>query len=121
MDITVKVIDGIHGRPAEGVDVRVACFGGDPGGGQVEMAAEMAKGQTDISGQARYTEQLAERAKRYSVEIDVDKYFASLGIISCQQKITILFRVLDPADEYRVVSVLTPFMQATYCVRQPRP
>jgi 5-hydroxyisourate hydrolase-like protein (transthyretin family) len=120
MDITVKVINGIYGRPAEGVDVRVACFWNDPGGRQVEMAVEIARDQTDISGQARYTEELAKCAKKYSVEIDADKYFASLGIISCQRKITILFRVLNPADEYQVMSVLTPFMQATYCVRQAR-
>ena len=96
--------------------MRVACFRSDAG----ESRAEVTLDQTDISGQVKYTGQLGKRAEKYSVEISADRYFASLGMICSQREITILFRVLDPADEYQVMSVLTPFMQATYCVRQSR-
>jgi 5-hydroxyisourate hydrolase-like protein (transthyretin family) len=116
MDIKVNVIDGVHGRPAEGVEVRVACQDG-PGGERVEKACDW----TNERGQARYTERRADYSggDNYAIEIDADFYFASLGVASWQRKIILLFRIIDPADEYQVMSVLTPLMQVTFCARQP--
>jgi 5-hydroxyisourate hydrolase len=118
MDINVHVTDGIHGHPAEGVGVRVTSCRGGMGDTEIEKA----RGRTDRDGQFRCFERITSIIKggKYSIEIDADIYFASLGISCWQQKVALLFCVIDPGDEYEVTSVLTPFMQATYCIRRLR-
>jgi 5-hydroxyisourate hydrolase-like protein (transthyretin family) len=118
MEISVTVIDGIHGQPAEGVEVRVACRQDGPDG----MEVERARARTNGNGQVRYGDRRAAYGdgERYFIEIDADIYFASLGIACWPKKVTVGFRVLNPEDEYQVMSMLTPFMQATYCVRRAR-
>jgi 5-hydroxyisourate hydrolase-like protein (transthyretin family) len=112
MNITVTVIDGMHGQPAEGIEVAIMShLDGIP--------VEEVRGHTDRHGQVEYSNRHASRVvpSAYHVEIDIDAYYATLGIVSWQKKVITFFRVLDPEDAYRVSSFITPFAQAMSCVR----
>jgi 5-hydroxyisourate hydrolase-like protein (transthyretin family) len=112
MHITVTVIDGVHGQPAEGIEVSIVSR---HNGLQVDET----KGHTDGRGQLEYSDRHPSPASgvTYHVEIDIDSYFATLGIVSWHKKVATLFRVLDPEDAYQIVSLITPFTQVMSCVR----
>lgn len=112
MNITVTVIDGIHGHPAEGIEVAIVSRQGG-------VPVEQVRGQTDRHGRLEYSDQYADGAgpAAYHVEIDIDAYYATLGIVSWHKKVAMFFRVLNPEDTYRVSSFITPFAQATSCTR----
>jgi len=112
VSITVTVIDGRSGFPAEGVVVTIV---GRPGRDQ----AFQVHGLTDARGDftcARTTELLV-KGEYYSVELDVDAYFASLGIVAGYKQITILVRVIDAQADYRMGLFVTPFAHATWGIR----
>jgi 5-hydroxyisourate hydrolase-like protein (transthyretin family) len=112
MNITVTVIDGMHGQPAEGIEVAIVSR-------QDGVPVEQVRGHTDRHGQLEYSDQCADRTgpASYHVEIDIDAYYATLGIVSWHKKVATFFRVLNPEDTYRVSSFITPFAQATSCAR----
>lgn len=104
MNITVSVIDGVYGRPAEGVEVRIAFS--SPG--EPDMKS---KGPTDFEGNFSYsadTESMV-RSQTCGVQLDVDAYFTSLGIIAGWTQMTLLTRIIDSEHTHRVVAVITPF------------
>ena len=112
MNITLTVIDGVSGRPADGVEVTViGRFGG-------EQTHRM-DGCTDLQGNITYSSG-AERpsnGKDYTVELDVDAYFASRGIVAGYKQVTILVRIVDAHTDYRVGTLIMPFAHATWSMR----
>jgi 5-hydroxyisourate hydrolase len=112
VNITVTVIDGISGHPAEGIEVTVL---GRPAGEQ----ARRIDGRTDVQGNFTYSP-AAERlsnGEHYTVELDVDAYFASLGIVAGYKQVTMLVRIADTQTDYRIGMLITPFAHATWNVR----
>lgn len=112
MNITVSVIDGVSGLPAEGVEVTLV------GGPAAERAHRM-HALTDAQGNFTYSPG-AERVSnggQYAVELDVDAYFASLGIVAGYKHVAILVRVANTEKEYRIGALITPFAHATWSVR----
>jgi 5-hydroxyisourate hydrolase-like protein (transthyretin family) len=113
MEIYVEVIDGIHGKPAEGVAVS---FVSSPGGIEVEREDQ----RTDQLGRVSYAGRRIGMAggETYSIEIDAHIYFGTLGIDFWQRKVAVFFQPADPDEEYYITSLITPYMQSTFCVRQ---
>jgi 5-hydroxyisourate hydrolase-like protein (transthyretin family) len=112
VNIAVSVIDGVSGLPAEGVDVAVV---GPPAG---ERSPRL-RGVTDAQGCFSYSSGSVRipNGEHYTVEIDVDSYFASLGIVAGYKQIAILVRVVSTEQEYRIGVLITPFAHATWSVR----
>lgn len=109
MNITVTVIDGISGRPAEGVEVTIV---GRPAGDQRDWV----HGPTDEAGNFTYTP-VAERLSKgeyYTVELDVDAYFASFGIVAGYKQVTVLVRVSGAEPDYRLGTLITPYAHTTW-------
>jgi 5-hydroxyisourate hydrolase-like protein (transthyretin family) len=108
MNIVISVIDGMHGRPAGGVGIKLAQL-------HDNVLVNAISGNTDEHGQFRYATPrdgpLA--GKMYHMELDVDVYFGALGIIPFHKKIAVFFRVANSGDEHQIRSLITPFMQAT--------
>jgi 5-hydroxyisourate hydrolase-like protein (transthyretin family) len=79
---------------------------------------EIGRGRTDDGGHFTYTGGRPDLTdgETYYIEIDIDAYFATLGIISFHRKVIVSFRVLD-SDECRIVSLITPSVQATCQIR----
>jgi 5-hydroxyisourate hydrolase-like protein (transthyretin family) len=114
VNITVTVIDGISGRPAEGVEVTIV---GRPAGDRRVWV----HGPTDEAGNFTYTP-VAERLSRnehYTVELDVDAYFASFGIVTGYKQVTILVRVASAQLDYRLETLITPYAHVTWSLTGP--
>lgn len=112
MDITVTVIDGTSGLPAEGVEVTLV-------GRLTAERTGYLHALTDAQGSFTYTpgaERLS-NGETYTVELDVDAYFASLGIMAGYKQIAILVRVINMEKDYRIGVLITPFAHATWSVR----
>jgi 5-hydroxyisourate hydrolase-like protein (transthyretin family) len=113
MEISIEVIDGIHGQPAEGVAVS---FVSPLGSTETERLDQ----RTDHLGRVRYSGHQVGKAdgKTCRIEIDAHIYFATLGIDCCQRKVVVFFHPDGPDDEYDIRSLIAPSMQSIYCVRR---
>lgn len=114
MDISIEVIDGIHGHPAEGVAVSFVSHIDDT---EIERIDQ----RTDHLGRVRYSGRRAGMAngKTCIIEIDAQIYFATLGIDCCQRKVVVFFRPAGPDDVYDIRSLVAPSMQSICCMRRP--
>ena len=112
MNITVSVTDGVSGHPAEGVEVTVV---GRPAGEPTLCL----HGLTDRQGNFTYspgTERLSQ-GEYYTVELDVNAYFASLGTVAGYKRVTVLVRVLNTQTDYRIGALITPFVHTIWSAR----
>jgi 5-hydroxyisourate hydrolase-like protein (transthyretin family) len=112
VNITVTVIDGISGHPAEGIEVTVL---GQAAGEQDRRV----DGLTDMQGNFMYSPEpkRLSTGEHYTVELDVDAYFASLGIVAGYKQITMLVRLVSTQTDYRIGTLITPFAHATWNIR----
>ena len=112
MKITVTVIDGISGHPADGVEVTIV---GRPAGEQTLRL----RGLTDEEGNFIYSPVAVRLSKGeyYTVEVDVDAYFASFGMMAGYKQVTILVRVVNTQTDYRIGMLITPSSHVTWSVR----
>jgi 5-hydroxyisourate hydrolase len=109
MSITVSVIDSLHGRMAGGVTVRLE----SPVRGE-----ESFQGRTGEIGQLNdWQPPLVLRPGVYRVEVDIDGYYATLGIMPIYPRVIVMFRVLNPNDQYHMPILITPYSQMIYIVR----
>lgn len=109
MNITVTVIDGISGHPADGVEVTVT---GRVAGEEIHRM----DGLTDAQGNFTYSSgaEQSSNGQDYTVELDVDAYFASLGIVPGYKQVSVLVRVVSPRADYRIGTLITPFAHALW-------
>jgi 5-hydroxyisourate hydrolase-like protein (transthyretin family) len=112
MKIIVSVFDGVYGRPAAGVEVSVLR---EPA---TEPSSRYA-GRTDAFGTFTCTATSDDicRGQHCTVRVDVDGYFASLGIVAGYKKAVLESRIIDSTHEHRVMSVITPFAHSTWLTR----
>jgi 5-hydroxyisourate hydrolase-like protein (transthyretin family) len=112
VNITVNVTDGVSGHPAEGVKVTVA----DRPAGELGRGLH---GLTDPQGNFTYSPgaEGLPHGGCYSLELDVDAYFASLGILAGYKQVTIVVRVVSTQTEYRIGTLITPFAHASWSIR----
>lgn len=112
MDIAINVVDGVSGRPAEGVDVSVVAR-------SAGESRHCICGLTDAEGSFTYspgTERLV-NGERYTVELGVDSYFTSLGLMAGYKQIELLVRIVNAEKDCRIVTLITPFAHAIWTVR----
>ncbi|NKZ03745.1 hydroxyisourate hydrolase [Actinomadura latina] len=109
----MSVIDGVSGRPAEGVEVSVL---GRPAG----EPGRRLHGFTDPDGNFTYsseTPKIPGGGGCYDVELDVDAYYTSQGIVAGYKKVSIVVRIDGTEPDYRVGTFITPFTHATWSLR----
>lgn len=110
MNIAIKVMDGVLGRPAEGIAVSIASQSDG-------VHAELARGFTDSSGRFGFAPREAPVGENYRIELDVDRYYASLGIVASYKKATVVLRVPDPGADHQILTLVTPVGHAMWSSR----
>ena len=117
--LTTHVLDTMHGRPAEGVAVRLyrldaAAARHDTAAALVASATTNRDGRLDAPILAG--EQMT--AGRYRLEFDVGAYFRARGVQGAQpaflETVPIDFGIAEPASHYHVPLVATPWSYSTY-------
>jgi 5-hydroxyisourate hydrolase-like protein (transthyretin family) len=112
LDIIVTVIDGVYGRPAEGVGVAISIR---PPGGQAERIC----GRTGEDGEFAYPglRDGPFNGDNYHLELDVDAYFATLGTASAYRSVAVTFRAIAAGERYNVAASITPFGHTITLIR----
>jgi 5-hydroxyisourate hydrolase-like protein (transthyretin family) len=110
--IKVSVFDGMHGIPAEGVQISLVIR---PAG---EPAIEV-DGLTDSRGNFGYSSGAESMAYAAScgVLMDVAAYFTSLGIVVGYNQIALELRPANTDGEYQIVTIITPFAHVAASIR----
>ena len=111
--LSTHVLDTAHGRPAAGVAVALYRVDGDART-LLAQAATNADGRCD----APLLEGDALLAGRYELVFAAGDYFAARGVALPEprfvDRVTIAFGVADPAQNYHVPLVVTPWSYSTY-------
>lgn len=97
MSVRLQVVNGIHGRPAAGMDVRLF----SPAGG---TWAELAHVVVAEDGQAG----TVLSAGSYRLEFDVDGYFTALGLTSFYPAVILPIRVIPDGYILKISLIVTP-------------
>jgi 5-hydroxyisourate hydrolase-like protein (transthyretin family) len=100
MAVRVEVIDGVFGRPAVGVPVRLLQ---ELEGTWYELAAD----RTDEAGHADGLARASHRC-RYRLVLSLDSYFAGLGVEPFQSRVDVVFRVFHANEQIRLLFMVTP-------------
>jgi 5-hydroxyisourate hydrolase-like protein (transthyretin family) len=110
--IRVSVIDGVHGRPAEGVQVSLVIS-------QVREPSIQVGGHTDSYGNFSYSSgaESPAYAENCGVLIEVDAYFASLGIMAGYKQIALQLRLANACGEHQIVTIITPYAHVAASIR----
>lgn len=107
--ITTHVLDTALGRPACGIKVSLEVLSAGSGWTQV------AWGTTDDDGRVRELlpdPYLTER--RYRLVFDTASYFSTQGVTAFYPVVIVVFEIADPAANYHVPLLLSPFGYSTY-------
>ena len=111
--LSTHVLDTAHGRPAAGVAVELYSVA-DGARTLLAQAATNADGRCD----APLLEGEALRAGRYELVFAAGDYFARQGVALPEprfvDRVSIAFGVADPAQNYHVPLVVTPWSYSTY-------
>jgi 5-hydroxyisourate hydrolase len=107
MSVSVRVINGVYGRPVIGMPARLARM---LEGSWIEQVRVNTDDRGGIPGHPHWS--LAGGLAQ--LELDLDGYFASLGITPFCPIISIYFRIDDPRQETYIIVVTTPFSYAVY-------
>jgi 5-hydroxyisourate hydrolase len=111
--LSTHVLDTAHGRPAAGVAIELYAI---DGGGRtlLAQASTNADGRCDaplLAGESM-------PAGRYELVFAAGDYFAAQGIALPEprfvDRVTIAFGIADPAQNYHVPLVVTPWSWSTY-------
>jgi len=111
VNFTINVVNSVHGRPAEGVDV---CIVSDADGTQVIHA----QGRTGMRGEFRCADlDIAScYGKTHRIEIDIESYFATFGLTSWNKRLSLFFCAYDLEHDQQVICLIAPCSQATLSV-----
>ncbi|MCG5216102.1 hydroxyisourate hydrolase [Streptosporangium soli] len=107
MGIAVQALDGVYGRPAASVHVRLEHA--DNG-----QWLTVAKAETDREGRVR--EWRGNRFDRglYRVGFESDRYFVGLGLSAAYPEIVVMFRIQDEVVSYQIQVLLSTFSYSAY-------
>ena len=107
-NFTISVVDSTHGRPAEGMAFRLMRKAA--GNWQEQM-----HGHTDERGEfPNVLPPVRAASGVHRVELDLDGYFASLGMVAFHPTLTVDFRVVDPTQHHRISVMITPYSHMSY-------
>ncbi|QNA98988.1 hydroxyisourate hydrolase [Massilia sp. Se16.2.3] len=111
--LSTHVLDTAHGRPASGVAIALYAVT-ETGRSLLTEARTNADGRCD----APLLEGETLRAGRYELVFGAGDYFAARGVALPEprfvDRVTIAFGVADPAQNYHVPLVVTPWSYSTY-------
>ncbi|MCT9933235.1 hydroxyisourate hydrolase [Planotetraspora sp. A-T 1434] len=107
MGIAVQALDGVYGRPAASVRVRLEHA--DNGQWNAEDKAE-----TDQEGRVR--EWCGRKFERglYRIVFESDRYFVGLGLSAAYPEIVVTFRMQDQTDSYQIQLLLSTYSYSAY-------
>ena len=111
--LSTHVLDTAHGRPAAGVAIELYAVHGS-------TRTLLAQATTNADGRcdAPLLEGDALQAGRYELVFAAGDYFAAHGVALPEprfvDRVTIAFGVADPAQNYHVPLVVTPWSYSTY-------
>ncbi len=109
--LTTHVLDTAHGRPAEGVPVRLLAQ---------ESGAVLAESRTNADGRCPQPLLEGERFEvgAYVLEFRVAAYFRACGAVLADppflDKVAIAFAIADEGGHYHVPLLISPYGYATY-------
>lgn len=106
MGVSVRALDGVHGRPAAGLRVH---FERDDDG-WLPIATE----ETDADGRISAWIEAVLRRGEYRLLLDSDRYFVALGTVAAYPCVSAAFRVAHEPDTCRVEVVLAPSSYTVY-------
>jgi 5-hydroxyisourate hydrolase-like protein (transthyretin family) len=111
MSILVSVVDSLHGQPAEGVGVHIES--------RIDgVWREVVQGKTDQNGEFRpLNGGPLPKYGIYRLELDIDAYYATLGLAPFYAKVTIDFRICDTGAEHHIPVLITLFACAISSTR----
>lgn len=100
MSVSVEIIDGVAGCPAEGIRASVLR--------EVDASWRHAgAGHADGSGGVRQLPALAGRG-RYRLVVDLDRYYLPLGTEPFLPRAEVMFRVFHVDEQVHLLVVVTP-------------
>ncbi len=108
--ITTHVLDISRGRPASDVQITL----------EVERAGgswkQIGRGVTDADGRAKdlLPPGFALESGIYRLVFDAEAYFAAQNTEGFYREISVVFTIRDPAQNYHVPLLLSPFGYSTY-------
>jgi 5-hydroxyisourate hydrolase-like protein (transthyretin family) len=100
MILSTCLIDGVYGKPAVGVPVRIY-------GMSRENWTEVYRGTTDGSGRTSSSLD-AGGGSVVRLELNLDAYFSTLGVVSRYPMITLVLRITEANASQRVSLLVTP-------------
>jgi 5-hydroxyisourate hydrolase len=106
MSLSVKVTDAVSGRPGAGLAVSFYRENG-------RECQETARSVTGDDGIAHCRPDLAGRGV-HRVVVEVNGYFASLGMQSLYPRVALTFRVADETGDCLVSFVISPYSYTVY-------
>ncbi|MEV0236665.1 hydroxyisourate hydrolase [Nonomuraea sp. NPDC050786] len=107
MNISAQVLDGVYGRPASGLRVRLEQLVNGVWG-------DIGKAETDGDGNVSKWAQSELSRGLYRVVFDSDYYFSGLGIEAIYPEIVVVFRIRDESDICKILVMLSPSTYSTY-------
>jgi 5-hydroxyisourate hydrolase len=111
--LSTHVLDTMHGAPAAGMVLRLLHIGADGLRRLIIETRTNADGRTDgplLQGQSI-------EAGDYELVFAVEKYFRSRGAADAGRflgEVTLTFRIDDPAGQYHVPLLVSPWSYSTY-------
>ncbi len=117
MSLSTHVLDGVRGRPAADVLIRLdfalpdADSERDRGtDGWLELADE----STDADGRVRFADDLTRTPGAYRLVFATGAYFAEQDVATFYPEVAIVFTVIEPTAHHHVPLLLSPFAYSTY-------
>ena len=105
MSISTHVLDAVHGRPAQGLELRLERADGTVVG----------SGSTNADGRCpELTEGLVLDAGGYRMRFETGAWFARSGTETFYPWVEVVFEVTDAAAHHHVPLLLSPFAYSTY-------
>jgi 5-hydroxyisourate hydrolase len=111
--LSTHVLDTTQGKPGAGVQVQLYLLDGN-------ARSLLASAVTNADGRCAepLLEGAAMRAGRYELVFGAGDYFAAQGVAMPEprfiDRVTIAFGIADPAQNYHVPLVVTPWSYSTY-------
>jgi 5-hydroxyisourate hydrolase-like protein (transthyretin family) len=105
MLVSLDVVDAMFGRPAEGIPVTLRRDGEDNG---LTLPVQV----TDPMGRVSWPEPEEPRG-RYKLEVQLDRYYGSIGVTPFQSCVQMDFRVFDADETVNLLLIISPTSNVT--------